>query len=202
MQHKCSCYKNYIYKVLTNNNLGVPNTLQSACAVSNIPHKYSVRVTDKYNILNSSRKHCVYTYIQSATRFVCVKKQKWLSNALINIIDWFGVLLYSKFKKICRWTGLGQFELLVKLKATKRTCITGNSTYSNLGVRNILQSACEVISNIPHKYSLRVIDKYNILYTSWKHCVQFAALYVRVRNSWMIIECSYKYNRLIRCPII
>ena len=83
---------------------------------------------------------------------------------------------------MCRWTGLGQFELLVKLKATKRTCITGNSTYSNLGVRNISQSACEVISNIPHKYSVRVIDKYNILYTSWKHCVQFAALYVRVRN--------------------
>ena len=72
------------------------------------------------------------------------------------------------------------------LKAIKRTCITGNSTYSNLGVRNILQSACEVISNIPHKYSVRVIDKYNILYTFWKHCVYTyitsATRYVRVRN--------------------
>lgn len=54
--------------------------------------------------------------------------------------------------------------------------------YGNLGVQNILQSACEVISNIPRKYSVRVIDKYNVLYTSWKHCVQFTALYVRVRN--------------------
>ena len=75
MQHKCSCYKNYIYKVLTNNNLGVRNILQSACAVINIPHKYSVRVTDIYNILNSSRKHCVYTYIQSATRYVLVRNR-------------------------------------------------------------------------------------------------------------------------------
>lgn len=54
-------------------------------------------------------------------------------------------------------------------------------TNNTLGVRNILQSAGALI-NIPHKYSVRVIDKYNILYTSWKHCVQFAALYVRVRN--------------------
>ena len=62
--------------MLTSNNLGVRNILQSACAVINIPHKYSVRVTDKYNILHIHfLKHCVYTYIQSATRYVCVKNR-------------------------------------------------------------------------------------------------------------------------------
>lgn len=70
-------YRNYIYKVLTDNNLGVRNILQSACAVINIPHKYSVLVTDKYNILYillGNITH-VYTYIQSATRYRRVRNR-------------------------------------------------------------------------------------------------------------------------------
>lgn len=64
--------------MLTDNNLGLRNILQSVCAVIkviNIPHKYSVRVTDKYNILYTSWKHCVYTHIQSATRYARVRNR-------------------------------------------------------------------------------------------------------------------------------